>query len=81
MANIVDQIDAQACRMRGRAVQFDGKKSPEKTGVSELLDRAEDNLHRARKHWLDRDDRQSVVDMTDVCNLLAIAVDKIERSR
>lgn len=81
MANIVNEIDDQACRMRGRAVQFDGKSNHEKASVPELLDRAELNLHRARLKWMTRDEDEGVNDMVDVCNLLALAVDKIERRK
>lgn len=79
MANIASIIEDQACRMRGRAVQFDGRSDPDDTNVPELLDRALSNLSRARMNWLRKEDKKALIDMTDVCNLLAIAADKTER--
>lgn len=79
MANIAEIIEDQACRMRGRAVEFDGKHSPDNVSVAELFDRAESNLYRARRNWMAKNDKQSITDATDVCNLLAIAVGKLEK--
>lgn len=79
MPNIVDIIDDQACRMRGRAVQFDGKKSVDDCDIADLFDSAFSNLSRAEENWMKDREEQSVIDATDVCNLLAIAISKMTK--